>query len=261
MLFTIAVIFVVLASFLLIMGNMYSDYAARKEQDARLIANKARNIISECEELLLNQSQLVMSKTLVLVLHYRIIRALRKRAIDKKSQDEVKERIANEEKIIADLKNKYQESNVFKAPENDLQAITQLRTIRRLRNILKSELSFGVPLNPALINKEDRRLYILVLKVNISNLVQKVFEMKRQKQFGSCRQLIEKGLQVIKLAGVKDGWFTEKEDILTGLLANVNSDANPKSKEKKASEEADANGQSTANKDDYDEIFGDKKKW
>ena len=30
---------------------------------------------------------------------------------------------------------------------------------------------------------------------------------------------------------------------------------------KKASEEADANGQSTANKDDYDEIFGDKKKW
>lgn len=81
---------------------MYSDYVARREQDARLISTRARNIITECEELLLNQAQVAFSKTLVLVLHYRIIRALRKRAIDPKTRDEVKDRIANEEKIIAE---------------------------------------------------------------------------------------------------------------------------------------------------------------
>ncbi|MBP5243147.1 MAG: hypothetical protein J6Z28_00320, partial [Succinivibrio sp.] len=88
MLITIAVIFVLLATFLLIIINMYSDYVSRREQDARLIANKANNIIAECEELLLNQSQVAFSKTLVLVLHYRIIRALRKRAIDPKRREE-----------------------------------------------------------------------------------------------------------------------------------------------------------------------------
>ena len=103
MFITIAVIFVLLASFLLIIVNMYSDYVARREQDARLISTRARNIITECEELLLNQAQVAFSKTLVLVLHYRIIRALRKRAIDPKTRDEVKDRIANEEKIIAEL--------------------------------------------------------------------------------------------------------------------------------------------------------------
>ena len=86
MFITIAVIFVLLASFLLIIVNMYSDYVARREQDARLISTRARNIITECEELLLNQAQVAFSKTLVLVLHYRIIR--KKLFILHKSQSE-----------------------------------------------------------------------------------------------------------------------------------------------------------------------------
>ena len=138
-------------------------------------------------------------------------------------------------------------------------AIAQLRVIRRLRSILKSEMSSGIPLNPSQLNKEDRRLYILVLKVNISNLIQKVFEMKRLRQIGSCRQLIDKGLSVIKASGVKDGWLTEKEDLLTNLLNGINAETKIKDPAKK--EKADADGQSLADKSDLDEIFGDKKKW
>lgn len=257
MFITVAVIFVLLATFLLIIFNMYSDYVNRREQDARLISNKAKNIIGECEELLLNQSQVAFSKTLVLVLHYRIIRALRKRAIDQKSREEIKDRIASEEKIIAEIKNNYQENNTFKSPDNDAMAIAQLRTIRRLRGILKSEMSSGIPLNPTLLNKEDRRLYILVLKVNISNLIQKVLEMKRMHQVGSCKQMIDKGLSVIKAAGVKDGWLTEKEDLLTNILNGLNAEnkvaQKAPAKDDKAGEGAD--------KKDLDEIFGDKKKW
>lgn len=257
MFITVAVIFVLLATFLLIIFNMYSDYVNRREQDARLISNKAKNIIGECEELLLNQSQVAFSKTLVLVLHYRIIRALRKRAIDQKSREEIKDRIASEEKIIAEIKTNYQENNTFKSPDNDAMAIAQLRTIRRLRGILKSEMSSGIPLNPTLLNKEDRRLYILVLKVNISNLIQKVLEMKRMHQVGSCKQMIDKGLSVIKAAGVKDGWLTEKEDLLTNILNGLNAEnqvtQKAPAKDDKAGEGAD--------KKDLDEIFGDKKKW
>ena len=40
----------------------------------------------------------------------------------------------------------------LKAPENDAMALTQLRTIRHLRGILKSEMKSGVPINPTLIN-------------------------------------------------------------------------------------------------------------
>lgn len=259
MFITVAVIFVLLATFLLIIFNMYSDYVNRREQDARLIANKARNIIGECEELLLNQAQVAFSKTLVLVLHYRIIRALRKRAVDQKSREEIKDRIASEEKIIAEIKTNYQESNTFKSPDNDAMAIAQLRTIRRLRGILKAEMSAGIALNPSLLNKEDRRLYLLVLKVNISNLIQKVLEMKRMQQVGTCKQLIDKGLSVIKASGVKDGWLTEKEDLLTNILNGLNAESQAA---KKAAAPKQANGQEESDdKKDLDEIFGDKKKW
>ena len=254
---SIAVIFVLLATFLLIIFNMYTDYVSRKEQDARLIANKANNIIAECEELLLNQAQVAFSKTLVLVLHYRIIRALRKRAIDPKKKEEVRDRISNEERIINEIKTSYKESSTFKAPENDAMALTQLRTIRHLRGILKSEMRSGIPLNPSLINKEDRRLYILVLKVNLSNLIQKVFEMKRLRQIGTCKTLIDKGLGVIKAAGVKDSWIQEKEDLLNQLLNGLNAE-----KKSSAAAAAKAKAENKAEeKSDLDEIFGDKKKW
>ncbi|MBP5243472.1 MAG: hypothetical protein J6Z28_01975, partial [Succinivibrio sp.] len=213
------------------------------------------NIIAECEELLLNQSQVAFSKTLVLVLHYRIIRALRKRAIDPKRREEVKERIANEERMINEIKQSYKDSNTFKAPENDAMALTQLRTIRHLRGILKSEMKSGVPINPTLINKEDRRLYVLVLKVNLSNLIQKVFEMKRLKQSGTCKTLIEKGLSVIKQAGVKDNWIQEKEDLLNNMLTGLNAEKKTTAKPKQEA------GQGQDDKSDLDEIFGDKKKW
>ena len=179
MFITIALIVIVLATFLLIMVNMFSDYSARREQDMRLLVTHAHNVVAETEELLLNQSQLPYSRTLVLVLHYRIVRALKKRAIDPKSSATVRERIAEEERLISEIKSKQHESLAFKPPENDSMAVNQLRAIKKLRAILKSEIKTGIPINPVEIQKEDRRLYVLVMKVNISNLVQKVMEMKR----------------------------------------------------------------------------------
>ncbi|MGN0908715.1 MAG: hypothetical protein ACI4NA_03770, partial [Succinivibrio sp.] len=211
MLITIAVMFIVLATFLLIIVNMFSDYASRRDQDMRIVVTHARNLIAETEELLLNQNQISYSKTLVLVLHYRIIRALRKIAASKvdSSDGSVQERIANEEKLIADLKTNYHDDVAFRPPENDTVAMNQLRTIRRLRAILKNELRQGMPLDPSEVQKEDRRLYLLVLKVNISNLVQRVLEMKRLKQLGTCRLLIQRGLDVIHKTNVKDDWIAE----------------------------------------------------
>lgn len=256
MFITIAVIFIVLATFLLIIVNMFSDYSARREQDLRLIMNHAHNIIAETEELLLNQNQLPYSRTLVLVLHYRIIRALKKRMLDPKNLAAAKERMAEEEKIIAEIKTKYHDAIAFRPPENDTMAVNQLRAIRRLRSILKTEIKTGIPLNPSDIQKEDRRLYVLVMKVNISNLIQRVLEMKRLHQFGTCRQLISKGLEVIQKTGVKDGWITEKQDLLTQLRSGLDAESNSMKKKKESAQKP-----KTQESKEMDEIFGDKKKW
>ena len=258
MFITIALIVIVLATFLLIMVNMFSDYSARREQDMRLLVTHAHNVVAETEELLLNQSQLPYSRTLVLVLHYRIVRALKKRAIDPKSSATVRERIAEEERLISEIKSKQHESLAFKPPENDSMAVNQLRAIKKLRAILKSEIKTGIPINPVEIQKEDRRLYVLVMKVNISNLVQKVMEMKRLHQIGSCKQMITKGLDVIHKAGIKDGWLAEKEDLLNQLLKGLDAES---AKEKARKAARAVNEDKKENDKEMDAIFGDKKKW
>ena len=68
MLITLAVMFIVLATFALIVVNMISDYTTRRDQDLKTLTNHAKNIIADTEDLLLNPNQIAMSRTLLLLL-------------------------------------------------------------------------------------------------------------------------------------------------------------------------------------------------
>ena len=255
MLVTIAVIIIVLATFMLIIYNMYSDYMSRRDEDLRILYTRCRNIVSETEELLINQYQLPYSKTIVLILRNRILNALKRMKGDPAARG-IEERIAEQQRLINDIQAHYKEYLAFRNPENDNIAIMQLRTIRRLRKIIQSELRAGTPVDVNLCQKEDRRLKLLVLKINISNLIQNVTEMRRLKQVGSCRTMITKGLEVIRRSGIKDNWLMDKSDVLTQMLHDLEKSVRERSQEEmeKASEKSETDA-------DLEEIFGDKKKW
>lgn len=253
---TLAVMFIVLATFVMILVNMFNDYTARRDQDLKAMNNHARNIIADTEDLLLNQTQISMSKTLMLILHYRILRCLNKMASVNGKDDELAERINSKKKLIEDIKKNYHDELAFRPPETDAIALGQLRVIRRLRAILRSELRVGTEITPSDIQKEDRRLYLLVLKVNISNLIQRTLELRKLKQIGSCRLLVQKGIDVIKKSNLKDDWLNEKADLLNQL--NIGLDAE---KDQRMTELENANRRRNEEEKEMNEIFGDKKKW
>ncbi len=255
MLVTIAVIIIVLATFMLIIYNMYSDYMARRDEDLRILYTRCRNIVSETEELLINQYQLPYSKTIVLILRNRILNALKRLKGDPNAKG-IEERIAEQQRLINEIQNNYKEDLAFRNPESDNVAVMQLRTIRRLRKIIQSELRAGTPVDVNLCQKEDRRLKLLVLKINISNLIQNVTEMRRLKQVGSCRTMITKGLEVIRRSGIKDNWLMDKSDVLTQMLHDLE-----KSVREKTQEEIEKVNEKSETDAELDEIFGDKKKW
>ncbi len=255
MFITVAVIFIVLATFLLIMYNMYVDYVSRRESDLRMMVNQARNIISETEELLLNQSQIPFSKVLVLVLRHRILNALKKLKSDPHAKH-IDEKIIEQQRLISEITRDYKEDLAFRPPENDAIAVSQLREIRRLRKIIYTEMRAGNPVDPVSCQKEDRRLQLLVLKVNISNLIQRTLDLKRMHQVGSCRQLVSKGLEVIKKSPIKDNWLDEKALTLTQILNDIDKEVKENNRR-----EAEQNGMNEENKKELDELFGDKKKW
>ena len=255
MLVTIAVIIIVLATFMLIIYNMYSDYMARRDEDLRILYTRCRNIVSETEELLINQYQLPYSKTIVLILRNRILNALKRLKGDPNAKG-IEERIAEQQRLIDEIQNHYKEDLAFRNPESDNVAVMQLRTIRRLRKIIQSELRAGTPVDVNQKKKEDRRLKLLVLKINISNLIQIVTEMRRLKQVGSCRTMITKGLEVIRRSGIKDNWLMDKSDVLTQMLHDLE-----KSVREKTQEEIEKVNEKSETDAELDEIFGDKKKW
>ena len=146
MLVTIAVIIIVLATFMLIIYNMYSDYMARRDEDLRILYTRCRNIVSETEELLINQYQLPYSKTIVLILRNRILNALKRLKGDPNAKG-IEERIAEQQRLIEEIQNHYKEDLAFRNPESDNVAVMQLRTIRRLRKIIQSELRAGTPVD------------------------------------------------------------------------------------------------------------------
>lgn len=255
MLVTIAVIIIVIATFMLIIYNMYSDYMAKRDEDLRVVYNRCRNIVTESEELLINQNQLPYSKTIVLILRNRILTALKRMKGDPSARG-IDERIAEQTKIIAEIQKNYKEDLAFRNPENDNVAVVQLRTIRRLRKIIQAELRAGTPVDVNLCQKEDRRLKLLVLKINISNLIQNVAEMRRLHQVGTCRTLIAKGLDVIRRSGIKDNWLMDKSDVLTQMLHELE-----KSQTEKSRKEVERINEKTETDAELEELFGDKKKW
>lgn len=255
MLITIAVIIIVLATFMLIIYNMYSDYVAKREEEQRVIFNRCRAIVTETEELLINQNQLPYSKTIVLILRYRILSALERMRGDAGVRN-IEERINEQRQIIKDINAHYKEDLAFRTPESDSIAVSQLRTVRRLRKIIQAELRSGTKVDVNMCQKEDRRLKLLVLKINISNLIQNVIEMRRLHQVGTCRQLIGKGLDVIRRSGLKDNWLMDKSDVLTQMLHELENSVKEKSQE-----EVEKVNEKSETDVELDEIFGDKKKW
>ncbi len=264
MFITIAVIFIVLTTFLLIIYNMYLDYTAKKEADAKTLLARSRNVIAECEDLLLNQAQIPFSKNLVLILRYRILNAYRRLKTDPHFKN-ADEKIVEQQRQINSVIANYHEDIAFRPPLSDQAAITQLRQIRRLRQIIRMEMKSGTRVDAVSCQKEDRRLQILLLKVNISNLLQRIIELRRLQQIGSCRQLIEKGLDVIKSAPNRDEWLDEKAESLTQMLQDLDSDARLRGERARAKlntqKEESSQSQGRVSSSDLDEIFGDKKKW
>ena len=80
--------------------------------------------------------------------------------------------------------------------------------------------------------------------------------MRDNRQVGSCRTMITKGLDVIRRSGIKDNWLMDKSDVLNQMLHELENQVREKSKE-----EVERVNEKSETESELDEIFGDKKKW
>ncbi|MGL4733763.1 MAG: DNA repair protein [Enterovibrio sp.] len=188
-----------LALFSLLIG--YNIVTQQRQQVAnykRKEAAKHIAVIDATEELLGNVHNLPYSADLLICLNKKIVETLRVlQSLDPKDPN-IQARVTAIENQINLLKTNYQEKDPmsFIVPEDDRKAISMLKLVKKLRTVIKSEHTKGHLATQAFIN-ENSRLEQMQLKINVENLLKRVYDAREKKQSGVALQLAQKAMEVL----------------------------------------------------------------
>ncbi|SMY32291.1 DNA repair protein [Photobacterium andalusiense] len=245
-----------LISLLLILIIGYSviiQYRQRLESAKQQELAKQVAIIDATEELISNASHLPYSKELLVCLNKRILYALESIAeIDTKDRT-LKQRIQHVSEQLTYLETHFDQTNVvqFQVPNSDRQAIGMLQLVKRLKSVLKGEHGKGRIATQAYV-QENTRLDNMQLRINIENVVKRANDARLKRQFGTAKQLLKKGIDV--LSSRNDSYATKALQKLQYMLNEIDNNMS-------VSSEQERQQLLDKDNDELDVLFQPKRKW
>ncbi|MBD1389236.1 hypothetical protein IC617_07350 [Neiella sp. HB171785] len=248
----IIVALIVALIFLVIIVNVMQQQKERQNTERRTEIARQKAIIDETEDVMLLSSKMPMSKQLMRVLLTRVVNSLQ--AWQKvQSTDEVNRRLKDINGQLKELDSSYSEisERAFQVPDNEKQAIALLQGLKKLRLLIRAEHNKG-QVSPAVFVDEEKRIDRLLIRINLENLMSRATASMLTKQYGSCRQMLDKAETVISAVTVPDEYIAAKISDIEALraeLAAVN---------RKVEEENQAK---LKRKSDEDDLIFNKKKW
>ncbi|ATG74106.1 DNA repair ATPase [Zobellella denitrificans] len=254
MILTLVLIAIGALLFLVILYNVIQQYRQKQETEKRTLMLKHKHQINETDELLLSASQLPYSKTLMLVLYGRILGSLQAMQQQDPDNPQIKGRIAGVEQQFQHLRDHYQmESEGIKTPESDQQAIHMLQIVKRLRMVLRAEHNKG-KLGTQHFVLEDRRLELIQLKINLTNLIKRARSAFDNREINMARQMLEKGVKAVSMIPDKDEQLKRMEEALRNRLDELSQDQDKAMREQEEREEQKVTSE-------LDVLFQPKRKW
>ncbi|WP_279141985.1 DNA repair protein [Photobacterium phosphoreum] len=245
-----------LISLLLILIIGYSviiQYRQRLESAKQQELAKQVAIIDATEELISNASHLPYSKELLVCLNKRILYALETIAeVDTKDRS-LKQRIHHVNEQISHLETHFDQTNVvpFQVPNSDRQAIGMLQLVKRLKSVMKGEHGKGRITTQAYV-LENTRLDNMQLRINIENVVKRANDARLKRQFGTAKQLLKKGIDV--LSSRNDTYATKAQQKLQYMLNEIDNNMS-------VSSEQERQQLLDKDNDELDVLFQPKRKW
>lgn len=252
MVLTLVLLAIGVLLFFTIAYNIFQQYKQKQEIDRRGVIARQKVIIEETEDILLNVNRLPLNKIVILLLQNRILDAMRILLPYTPNAQLLQQRIDDVQNQIKYVNENYKDEGVFRAPDSDRQAIQMLQTIKKLRLILRMEHNKS-KIDPQSFSVEDRKLELMLLKVNIANLLQKAMEARVQRQMGTAKQLLAKGINVLGGIGDKDNFLLSREEEMRKTLKEMNEQLEQESKKERE--------ELKEKQDDLDVLFQPKRKW
>lgn len=257
----ILILLLIGALLLLIIGfSIIQQQKERAEAERRLEISRQRAIIDETEAVLANTGIASCSSHIILVLYKRIKDALEQSISFSSGQQlaDYQRRLTDINNQIASLTNTSPQIppvESFRLPDNDRQVLDLVKTLKKLKAILRAEHNKG-KVDPVVFSTEEGRIDSLQQRINVESMITRARAACYMKQYGSSKQMITKALgtlHLIKAQTPNDPFITRKVDEAKQLLDEImgaQKTAGPA--ESRSKKEDD---------DDLDMLFQPKKKW
>jgi len=253
--FTIVISLIVALIIIAIVINAIQQHKEQIEAERRAELAKQKTVVDETEDALMAASQLPVSQRLIMVLHKRVLNALKVMYELNPKAIDIKQRIkdAEERADAVDVDQPAPPESAFVLPDNDKQIIAVIQGIKKLRILLRSEHSKG-KVDTHVFIEEDKILDRLQLKVNVETLTKRANSALQSNMLGSARQYYEKAIAALSAQTEQSDYVASKKRELEEQLHTIQNNlrnANAADRAKRREEE----------KDDLDELFAPKKKW
>ncbi len=244
----IGILLILFLGYNILLQHKEKEISARKHEIA-----KQRAVIATTEEVIDFSRVIPFNQKLFLCMHIRILDAVKNILIVDSNNKEFKDQHIGRSNIINELKQQstMKDSCVFRAPRNDKQAIAMLKIIKRIKDIIRTEHNKGrFPTQD--YASEMERLDFLQMRVNVENAMQRSKEAIALGQYGTALQLLRKSIQSLQTRN--DDYSINAKEKMEAFVDKLEAKQHKKNEvERQAHKEKE--------RDEMDEIFGEKKKW
>lgn len=256
----ILVLILIGALLLLIIGfSIVQQQKERAEAERRIEIARQRAIIDETDAVLSNTGMTPSSSHIMLILYRRIQDALEQSLLHASGQlksdyerrlNDIKAQVSS----VSSSASQVPAIEGFRLPDNDRQVLELVKTLKKLKAILRAEHNKG-KVDPSIFSQEEMRIDNLQLRINVESMITRARAACFMKQYGSSKQMVTKALNTlhtIKGLTPNDPFIARKVDEAKQLLDEImgaQKHSEPSApKQKKEG-------------DDLDMLFQPKKKW
>ncbi|AWB67674.1 hypothetical protein C2869_15050 [Saccharobesus litoralis] len=254
MIFQIVIGLVVALVVLAVIMNAIQQHKTKVEADKRVELAKYKAVIEDTEELLMSAGTIPVSPQLILIMHQRVLDALKAMAEVNPESKEINQRLRDAQERVKNFNpTEAQKEEDFVIPDEDRVIITMIKAVKKLRALLRTEHTKG-KVDTHLFMVEDKKLEGFQLRVNVESLLKRGKAAQSSHMLGSARQYFEKALNTLAGQANRTEYVNRRQAELETILSEI-------AAELKSTNLADARRKGEKDKDDLDVLFQPKKKW
>lgn len=233
----------------------YQNFIKEREAQIREIISKNKNAITSCRSVIYGNEADHISNDLKLIVLKRIKYSLNNIiAVSKESNLKIElEQTENDIFEISCNPSNKKSFSSLDIPKDQNETVKKIRYIKSLRAFIRSEKNNG-RLDLMTHSKEDLELYVAQIKLTIETYYNAGISAKLKNRNGSARSHFEKCEDILNKVTATHEYITEKKAVIDKELREIKDCLKKDQDEhlRKIKEQE---------KDEFDTVFGPKRKW